>query len=138
MQYSKVLVTGGSGFVGKRLQQVKPFWDYVGTSDADLTDFGECMDLLVGYKPDAVVHLAARVGGIKENADNPAEFFLTNVSMNTNIVEACRKSGVKRLLSSLSTCAYPDVVSSYPYAEKDILSGPPAKTNLPYGFSKRT
>jgi GDP-L-fucose synthase len=137
MKYDKVLVTGGWGFLGKRLQKVKPYWDYVNSEDADLTNMDACCDLLVRHRPDAVIHLAARVGGIKENSENPADFFLKNITMNTNIVEACRKVGVKRLLSSLSTCAFPDVVRSYPFVEGDILSGPPATTNLPYGFTKR-
>jgi GDP-L-fucose synthase len=137
MQYDKVLVTGGSGFVGKRLQKIRPQWDYVNSDDANLANMDECCELLIKYRPDAVIHLAAKVGGIKENAENPASFFLQNISMNTNIVEACYKMGVRRLLSALSTCAFPDVVSSYPFTESAILEGPPAIANLPYGFSKR-
>ena len=137
MKYKKVLVTGGTGFVGKRLQNVEPGWDYISSQDADLTNMEECSELLSRYQPDAVIHLAAKVGGIKENAENPAVFFLQNMAMNTNIVEACRKAGVKRLLTSLSTCAFPDVVENYPFTESDILKGAPAQTNLPYGFSKR-
>ena len=137
MEYKKVLVTGGSGFLGRRLRRVKPDWIYIGSKQADLTEQSQCEAIISEHKPDAVVHLAARVGGIKENANNPADFFCVNVKINTNVVEACRKVEVKRLLSSLSTCAYPDVLCSYPFNESSILDGPPAPTNLPYGFSKR-
>jgi len=133
----KVLVTGGSGFLGKRLREKKPSWVYVSSKDYNLENYDECISLLESTQPDAIVHLAARVGGIKENWENPADFYECNVSINTNVLKAARVCGVKRVLSSLSTCAFPDVVKTYPFCEFDILEGPPAITNRPYGFSKR-
>lgn len=133
----KVLVTGGSGFVGKRLQLNKPDWVYLSSQDLDLLSYEECLEFMINENPDAVVHLAARVGGIKDNADKPAEFYHQNVTINTNIVQACYKAGVKRLLAALSTCAFPDVVEEYPFTENNIFDGPPADTNLSYGYSKR-
>ena len=132
-----VVVTGGSGFVGKRLQKVRPDWTYLSSKDVDLRSFYDVWDFLRENKPDAVIHLAGKVGGIKDNAEHPAEFFHQNVMMNTNIVHACYKAGVKRLLASLSTCAFPDVVDKYPFTEEDLLRGPPAETNRAYGFAKR-
>ena len=99
----KVVVTGGSGFVGKRLKLIKPDWIYLSSKDLDLTNYFDCVDYLKTVKPDAVIHLAAKVGGIKDNAENPALFFYDNITMNTNLVKACVESGVKRLLASLST-----------------------------------
>ena len=132
-----VVVTGGSGFVGRRLQLIRPEWIYLSSGDVDLLNFEEIYNYLDRNKPSAVVHLAARVGGIKDNADHPSDFFSQNCRMNTNVLEACRKAGIPRLLSSLSTCAFPDVVESYPFDESVIHDGAPAETNLSYGYSKR-
>jgi len=133
----KVVVTGGGGFVGKRLQLLRPQWIYLSSSDVNLLSYDECLTFFKKEKPDAVVHLAAKVGGIKDNAEHPAEFFYENLTINSNVVHACYCSGVKRLLASLSTCAFPDVVNKYPFSESHFLDGPPAKTNRAYGFTKR-
>lgn len=133
----KVLVTGGSGFVGQRLKRIKSEWEYLSSKDLDLTDYYETEGFLLYHRPDAVIHLAARVGGIKDNASHPAEFFSKNARMNTNIVDACFAAGVPRLLAALSTCAFPNTVEKYPFDELNILDGPPAETNLAYGYTKR-
>jgi GDP-L-fucose synthase len=133
----KVFVTGGSGFLGKRLKLHRPDWTYLSSEDVDLTDYYDIEGFLLYHKPDAVVHLAARVGGIKDNAEHPADFFSKNAQMNTNIVDACFAAGVPRLLASLSTCAFPNVVEEYPFSEENLLDGPPAPTNLAYGYTKR-
>jgi len=133
----KVIVTGGSGFVGKRLQKIKPEWEYISSWDVNLLNYYDFADYLHRERPDAVIHLAAKVGGIKDNAEHPADFFHANSLINSNVVHACYKEGVKRLLASLSTCAFPDIVHRYPFSEKDLLSGPPAETNRAYGFTKR-
>tara|TARA_A100001391_G_scaffold201935_1_gene190240 strand:- start:8542 stop:9429 length:888 start_codon:yes stop_codon:yes gene_type:complete len=133
----KVVVTGGTGFVGTRLQRVKPDWIYVGSNDVNLFNKNQTYKYISRQKPDAVVHLAALVGGIKDNANHPAEFFEHNAVMNMNIVDACRRAGVPRLLAALSTCAFPNEVSSYPFDESNFLDGPPAETNMAYGFTKR-
>ena len=133
----KVLVTGGSGFVGKRMRLIKPDWVFASSKDVDLTNYNDTIDYLLVEKPDAVIHLAARVGGIKDNADHPADFFSKNARINTNVVDACFNTGVPRLLASLSTCAFPNIVDQYPFTEDNLLDGPPAPTNLAYGYTKR-
>ena len=133
----KVLVTGGSGFLGSRLAKHKPEWKYISSKDCNLEDFREVKSYLSIIKPDAIVHLAARVGGIKDNAENQASFYIQNTMMNTNIIHCAYLLGIPRVLSSLSTCAFPDIVESYPFTEEQIFDGAPAKTNFSYGYTKR-
>ena len=133
----RVLVTGGTGFLGNRLKRHKPNWIYLSSEMCDLKDYNQTEEILRDLYPDAIVHLAARVGGIKDNSENQEEFYLQNTLINTNIIQAAYSTGISRVLSSLSTCAFPDVVEEYPFTEKDIFSGPPAKTNFSYGYTKR-
>lgn len=134
---SKVLVTGGSGFLGKRLSISKPNWIYISSKNCDLTDQKAVKELLNDLKPSAILHLAARVGGIKDNAENQADFYYLNTMMNVNILSEAHNANINRVLSSLSTCAFPNKVSDYPFTEEDFFSGPPAKTNFSYGMTKR-
>jgi len=133
-----VLVTGGTGFVGKRLQLKKPEWVYVSSKDYDLSSVEECVKMYKEVRPEAVVHLAGKVGGIKTNNENPADFYYLNTMINTNVVHQAYEHGVKRVLASLSTCVFPDVVKNYPLKEEDLFSGPPSATNLSYGYAKRS
>jgi GDP-L-fucose synthase len=132
-----VLVLGGSGFVGTTLQRYNPNWIYWGSRDCDLKDYEKLKNSITSASPDVIIHLAAKVGGIKENKENQALFFDENVLMNTNVVRAAHECNVNRLLASLSTCAFPDSVSNYPFDENNFFDGPPAETNFSYGFSKR-
>ena len=132
----KVLVTGGTGFVGERLRLVKPDWVYMSSKDVNFISYEDTLTFLKREAPDAIVHLAARVGGIQDNAKHPADFYDANILINTNVVRASKAAGIKRLLACLSTCAFPDEVE-YPFDESSIMSGPPAETNLAYGFTKR-
>ena len=136
-KYHKVLVTGGSGFVGSRLKYQRPEWIYLSSKDCDLTKYRDVLELFESETPDAVLHLANKVGGIKENSTKQAEFYDINTFINTNVLRAANESGVNRVLSCLSTCTFPDTVKEYPMIEEDILSGPPAKTNFTYGYTKR-
>ena len=133
----KVLVTGGSGFLGRRLKLYNPDWIYVSSKDCDLIDPSSVGDFFEKIKPAAIVHLAARVGGIKENIENQAAFYYQNTMINTNVLQFAYKTGVKRVLSALSTCAYPDRLDRYPFKEEDLFHGAPAETNFAYGISKR-
>ena len=81
----KVLVTGGTGLVGKALQKRHPEWVYVSSKDADLTDLEECKKLFHNYDPfDAVIHLAAMVGGLYKNLDDNTDMFITNMKIQLN------------------------------------------------------
>ena len=132
----KLLITGGSGTVGKHLQEILPDAVYA-DSTYDLRDWLVAEDLFKTYKPTHVVHLAAKVGGIKDNINKPAEYFNDNILINTHIMNMCKMYNVKRFIGILSTCIYPDTVKSYPMTENDLFLGPPTPTNFSYGYAKR-
>ena len=133
----KVLVTGGSGFVGRSLQKVKPEWIYISSANVFLLSQQSTFDYLEMTKPDAIIHLAATVGGIKVNNEYPERFFYENVTMNMNVISSAVELKIPRVLSAISVCAFPDVVEHYPFEESDLHDGAPAETNLSYGYSKR-
>jgi len=134
-----ILVTGGTGMVGKHLQKILPNARYIG-SEVDLRDVNATLNFFRSLPPSDnlhVIHLAAKVGGIQDNLDKPAEFFDDNILMNTNLLKVCKAFGVKRFTGILSTCIYPDVVENYPMTESDLFLGPPTKSNFSYGYAKR-
>ena len=133
----RVLVLGGTGLVGKALQKHKPNWEYFGSTMGDLRNFKEVIEMLKFVKPDAVINLAGKVGGIRQNIMRQGEFLYDNCMIGMNVLEACRQAKVGRLLTALSTCAWPDKLKSYPMTESDLHSGPPTPTNISYGYSKR-
>lgn len=137
MKYNKVLVTGGSGMVGRSLEAIMPDAIYLSSKDYDLTNEESVWRMLELFRPDAVIHLAAKVGGIIDNINKPAEYFTDNVKMNTMLLDAAYHLGIKRFISILSTCIYPDVCESYPMLETDLHKGPPTLTNFSYGYAKR-
>jgi GDP-L-fucose synthase len=135
-----ILITGGTGTVGKHLQKIIPHGIFLGRSHengGDLRDPQYVKWLMSSYSPDVVVHLAAKVGGIQENIQKPAEFFDDNVLINTNVLKYSHQYGVKQFIGILSTCIYPDKVPNYPMTEKDLFLGPPTPTNFSYGYAKR-
>ena len=132
-----ILVTGGSGLVGKHLQDILPDATYISSTDYDLTDLQQVRDMMNEYKPNSVIHLAARVGGIIDNINHPVDYLEENVLMNTNVLKACHEFDVEKVIAILSTCIYPDVVDTYPMREEDLFNGPPTETNFSYGFAKR-
>lgn len=138
MIQSKILVTGGSGLVGKALKKYLPNAVYLSSKDFDLTIEEDVKSMYLQHKPDIVVHLAAKVGGIIDNITKPAEYFTSNVLMNTLLVEYAYKFNVKRFIGILSTCIYPDTVEKYPMKESDLHLGPPTITNFSYGYAKRS
>ena len=132
-----VLVTGGSGMVGRHLQDIAPDYIYLSSADCDLTSYKEVNLLMKKYQPTAVIHLAAKVGGILQNMKFPADFYDLNITMNTNVLKAARDNKVNKFLSILSTCMYPNVVETYPLTEEDVHKGPPAQANFSYAYTKR-
>lgn len=137
MDKSKILITGGTGMVGKHLKQLLPEAIYVGSKDCDLRNILEVENLFKTYNPICVVHLAVKVGGIQDNINKPAEYFDDNIFINTNVLKISKKYNVDKFVGILSTCIYPNKASEYPMSENDLFKGPPAPTNFSYGYAKR-
>lgn len=133
----KILVTGANGLIGSAVKRLKlPGMAFAGRKDADLTSFNETKALLEKIKPTRVIHLAAQVGGIGGNSMHTGEYFRNNIMININVLEAARLCGVKKLISFMSTCVFPDKCN-YPLNEKDIHNGPPHPSNFGYAYAKR-
>ena len=133
----QILVTGGTGLVGKHLKDIFPNAIYLSSSDCNLLNDVEVIAMYSTIKPDIVIHLAARVGGIVDNINYPVEYLEQNILMNTNVIKYAHKFDVSRLIGILSTCVYPDIVNKYPMKEEELFNGPPTPTNFSYGFAKR-
>ena len=127
-----LLVTGGTGLVGSSIKaDIK-----LSTKDVDLRDFQSTLTLFENMRPNKVIHTAARVGGLGGNMNYKGEFFYENIMINTNVLESCRKVGVEKVVSFLSTCVFPDNVE-YPLTEKKVHLGEPHSSNYPYAYAKR-
>lgn len=109
---------------------------FLTNSSFDLRYSENALALLDHYKPDAIIHLAAKVGGVKSNMDYLGEFYHDNIMINTNLLEAARVHKVEKVVSLLSTCVYPDKVV-YPLTEDQIHTGPPHSSNYGYAYAKR-
>lgn len=133
----KILVTGGSGMVGTHLKKVLPNAIFPTKKELDLLDYFATKEFIKNNRPTHIVHAAAKVGGIMDNISFPCDFFEENIMMNLNIVKASKELDVENLLGILSTCAFPDAVPQYPMSETMLHTGPPAPTNLAYGYAKR-
>lgn len=153
----KIVVTGGTGFLGKHLQSAfKPYLGthkvkFLGHSDCDMLKYHDVEQFLFSEQPDVIVHAAAVCGGIKANSMKPARFIHDNLMMGLNLFEASRNVNrvsrisyddrvnlkISRIYTLGSVCAYPKYCP-VPFKEEDIWSGFPEETNAPYGMSKRT
>ena len=99
-----ILVTGGSGLVGKHLKDIMPDATYIGSKDCDLTDVTQVDALMDFFRPKIVVHLAARVGNLLDNMTYPVDYLEQNVLMGVNVLKKCHEYNVDRVISILSTC----------------------------------
>ncbi|KAF4319651.1 hypothetical protein BBO99_00004675 [Phytophthora kernoviae] len=124
-----VLVTGGTGLVGRALQDVvaadpsdQDEWHFVGSKDADLRDAAQTKALFERLKPSHVLHLAALVGGLFHNLSRKVDFFRENMAINDSVLQCCQQFGVQKLVSCLSTCVFP-ADTSYPLDETMLHNG---------------
>lgn len=131
-----LLVTGGTGLLGSALRDVVPSVLFLSSADGDLRDSSVAHRLFSELRPSAVLHLAARVGGVKANAANNVTFFEDNALINTAVLGAARRERVPKLVSLLSTCAFP-LFAERPTTESDLQSSAPYQGNAGYGYAKR-
>lgn len=134
-------VTGGSGFLGsfvvEKLRQRGAQNIFVPTSDQyDLVQMEAIRQMLEDARPDVIIHLAARVGGIGANREHPAEFFYDNLVMGVNLMHESWKHQVKKFVAIGTVCAYPKF-TPVPFKEEDLWNGYPEETNAPYGLAKK-
>jgi len=136
IEESKILVTGGSGMVGHAVRKVLPGALYPTRNELNLLDENATTKYLNDNRFDIVIHLAARVGGVKANTEYIGEFYTDNVKINTNLLKACSESSVKKVISMLSTCVFPDK-AKYPLTEDQLHNGDPHISNYGYAYAKR-
>lgn len=141
----KILVTGGTGLVGKAIQddisschndRSSEEWVFIGSKDGDLRDMNQTRAIFEAVQPTHVLHLAAFVGGLFRNIKYKADFYMDNMRMNQNVVECCHAFRVQKLISCLSTCIFPNQ-TSYPIDESMVHAGPPHASNEGYAYAKR-
>jgi GDP-L-fucose synthase len=136
-----VTVTGGHGFLGRRLvaqlrelesAEISTF----SSADYDLTRQDQVVRMYEDLRPDVVIHLAARVGGIGANQQNPGSFFYENAVMGIEVMEQARRNGVAKFVQVGTVCAYPKN-TPVPFSEDSLWDGYPEETNAPYGIAKK-
>lgn len=142
IKMGKTLITGSDGLLGSQFNKNVIRLSH---KDCDLRNSVE-IDFLFRYltndkiqgdnKIDSIIHCAAKVGGVGGNMNHKGEFFYDNIMMNTNVIESAHRYGIKKLVTFLSTCVFPDNVE-YPLTEKKIHLGPPHFTNDAYAYAKR-
>jgi len=126
------LVTGGRGLVGSSIDsKFKPT-----RNEVDIMELDSIIEYIGVNHIDSIVHCAAKVGGIKANSEHLGEFYYENMMMNTNVLEAARIAGVKKVVSFLSTCVFPDD-AIYPLTPCQIHLGEPHPSNYAYAYAKR-
>ena len=139
----KYLITGGAGFLGQFLQRELASRGIssadqiiLRSKDCDLTRQDQVERMMDRLRPDVVIHMAARVGGIGANRENPGLYFYANMMMGANLIEASRVTGVKKFVQIGTICAYPKF-TPVPFKEEELWNGYPEETNAPYGVAKK-
>lgn len=137
----RIIVTGGAGFLGSFVCEELRGRGYgnvtvIRSREYDLTREEAAEQLYRDYKPDVVMHLAAEVGGIGANRDNPGRFFYANMAMGLHLIEVARRHGLKKFVQTGTICAYPKF-TPVPFREEELWNGYPEETNAPYGIAKK-
>ena len=139
--YNRVVVTGGSGFLGsyvvQKLRERGVENIFIPRSrDYDLVRMESVRQMYDDARPDLVIHLAAVVGGIGANRSNPGKYYYDNLMMGAQLMEVARQREVRKFVATGTICAYPKF-TPVPFKEDDIWNGYPEETNAPYGLAKK-
>ena len=137
----RIVVTGGGGFLGSFVVERLRAAGYGNIAVArrreyDLTREADAERLFESLRPDVVIHLAAEVGGIGANRDNPGRYFFANLAMGLHLIEGARRHGLRKFIQTGTICAYPKF-TPVPFSEADLWKGYPEETNAPYGIAKK-
>lgn len=137
----KVLVTGGTGLVGSALKSISGDYDdytffFLSSKDCDLTNYEKTLNLFQRIRPEFVIHLAANVGGLFKNMNQKVQMYEVNTLINLNVLKCAHEVGVKKCVSCLSTCIFPDK-TEYPIDETMLHNGAPHSSNDCYAYAKR-
>ena len=137
----RIVLTGGAGFLGTFVEdklRARGFRNIFipRRKDFDLTKESDVLRLYKEQRPDIVMHMAAEVGGIGANRDNPGRFFFANLAMGMHLIEQARANHIKKFLQVGTICAYPKF-TPVPFHESELWNGYPEETNAPYGVAKK-
>jgi GDP-L-fucose synthase len=131
-----ILVTGGTGLVGSACKRIMPEARYISSKEVDLRSLKQTESFVEKCSPGVILHLAGRVGGLKANSEFLGDFFDDNILINTHVLQSAKKYNVKKVISFLSTCIFPDQ-AAYPLKESYLHSGEPHESNFAYAYAKR-